>query len=350
MFLPDSGLFCYRSRRDGTRLVYEGVSPRYTALVLIGASRINEAAATSLFAGRSPAEVCAGLIESLATTQNLGDAATAAWAAAVSDHPSADAAMEIVERLWLASTDHPTVEIAWMVTALSTGSMPDRRWRALAAPAVARLCEAYHSASNLFGHRPGWQPGPLHRGHVGCFADEIYPILALARYYRRYGSPESLEIAAATAERICRLQGDAGQWWWHYDVRTGSVIEGYPVYAVHQDAMAPMGLFELTEAGGPDYASAIALGLRWLDGPVEADVTLVDDVAPAIWRKIARAEPGKFVRGARAVLSRVHPALRWSWMNGVFRPTAVDYECRPYHLGWLIDAFGGRAAPGKPGG
>jgi len=36
----------------------------------------------------------------------------------------------------------------------------------------------------------------------------------------------------ATAETvvgvICGAQGAAGQWWWHYDSRTGGVVEGYP--------------------------------------------------------------------------------------------------------------------------
>ena len=37
------------------------------------------------------------------------------------------------------------------------------------------------------------------------------------------------------------------------DVRTGRVIEGYPVYAIHQDAMGPMALFALEDACGVQH-------------------------------------------------------------------------------------------------
>ena len=60
---------------------------------------------------------------------------------------------------------------------------------------------------------------------------------------------------------ICELQGPDGQWWWHYDTRTGKVVEGYPVYSVHQDSMAPMALLDLEDAGGPQHSEAITRGL-----------------------------------------------------------------------------------------
>ena len=342
MFLAERGGFCFKSVPSGTGLAYEGVSRRYTAMVLIGASRLQPALSRPLFAGQSPEDVCGRLVRELQSMSNLGDVAAGAWAAAALGLDCAADAVGRVQQIWRTSTDHPTVEIAWMVTALSTGALAESGRSDLLKSAVARLREAYHPKSKLFSHRPAWKSWPPHRAHVGCFADEIYPILALTRYHARFNDTMALDIAAAAAETICRLQGEQGQWWWHFDVRTGRVLEGFPVYSVHQDAMAPMGLFELAEAGGPDHAREIRLGLEWLRRPAEKDVALVDDTAPAIWRKIGRTEPGKLVRSARAVLSRMHPGLRFGWMDRVFEPSTVDYECRPYHLGWVLDAWADR--------
>ncbi len=91
--------------------------------------------------------------------------------------------------------------------------------------------------------------GPWYRAHVGSFADQVYPIQALARLHGSAADPEALAVANAVAKVICDAQGPAGQWWWHYDSRTGGVVEGYPVYTVHQHAMAPMALLDLAERG-----------------------------------------------------------------------------------------------------
>ena len=62
------------------------------------------------------------------------------------------------------------------------------------------------------------------RAHVGCYADQVYPIQALSRWSAATGNAKALAAANACATRICELQGDDGQWWWHCDVRDGTVV------------------------------------------------------------------------------------------------------------------------------
>jgi hypothetical protein len=138
---------------------------------------------------------------------------------------------------------------------------------------------------------------------------------------------------------MCTMQGPEGQWWWHYDVRTGRLIEGYPVYAVHQEAMGPMALLALRDAGGADHADAIAKGLDWLARPPEIPGSLIDTQTGIIWRKVARHEPFKVTRTAQALASRLHPSLRVPGLGWVARPGWVDYECRPYEMGWILHAW-----------
>ena len=201
-----------------------------------------------------------------------------------------------------------------------------------------RLMSSFKNKTGMFPHVLDGKGGGF-RSHVSCFADMVYPINALSNYYKLSGDRAALDAAAKCAEGICRLQGKAGQWWWHYDFRTGNVLESYPVYSVHQDAMAPMALFALTDAGGPDFTKEVQKGLDWLAHSPEINGSLVDSNSDLIWRKVARREPGKLSRYAQAVVSRLHPTFRLPGLDAMFPPGAVDYENRPYHLGWLLYAW-----------
>jgi hypothetical protein len=98
-------------------------------------------------------------------------------------------------------------------------------------------------------------------------------------------APDSL---ARVAGRIVDSQGPLGQWWWVYSRRTGGVIEGYPVYSVHQDGTAFLGLVPLGDLAGGDYAGPLALGLEWKLGANELSASLVQDEPPFISRCIQR--------------------------------------------------------------
>jgi hypothetical protein len=174
---------------------------------------------------------------------------------------------------------------------------------------------------------------------VASFADQVYPIQALSRYHAACDDRNALMDATRCAEQICALQGSDGQWWWHYDSRNGRVIEGYPVYTVHQDAMGPMALFDLHEAGGPDFSDAIGRGLGWMVTAAEVGHSLICDDLDVIWRKVGRAEPNKLLRAVRAGASRLHDGIRLQVLDRMFPPTRIDYECRPYHLGWVLDTW-----------
>jgi hypothetical protein len=231
-----------------------------------------------------------------------------------------------------------SVELAWVVAALVAAH---GQCDAPAELESARdlLLGAFSERAGVFPHvvgpaRVGW-----HRSHVACFADQVYPIQALARHHGCFGHASALAAANRCAERICELQGDAGQWWWHYDARNGRVIEGYPVYSVHQDAMGPMALLDLAEAGGSDFGDEIRLGLSWMHRAPEVGHSLIDEDQRVIWRKVARKEPRKLVRGIRAVASRLHEDLRLDLLDPLFPTTVVDYESRPYHLGWVLHAW-----------
>jgi hypothetical protein len=54
---------------------------------------------------------------------------------------------------------------------------------------------------------------------------------------------------------------------------------------------------------------------------------------------VGRREPRKMARGVRAVSTRVAPSRETPGLERLLPPGAVDHECRPYELGWLLYAW-----------
>jgi hypothetical protein len=370
MYLPDTAEFCQTVRRDQnttTGLRPEGTNLRYAAIVVLGLTGRNESDQRAVLGGKTAADLARIVAERGAQSADLGATALAGWAAAevcgVADAAVLDRLINIVAE----ATPQPTVDYAWTLTALLAArrligsdkpdlnpasldgvSLAPTRANAVVldgatldaaiSQAVERLLDA-QAPNGLFPHALPCEVLGRFRKHVGCFADQVYPIQALARHFAATGDDRALQAANRCAARIVQLQGPAGQWWWHYDVRTGQVVEGFPVYSVHQHAMAPMALFDLFEAGGTDHRAAIASGLSWLKTHPESTGELISTQTGAVWRKVGRREPRKAVRSIRAVTTSLSPRLRIRALDRIFAPGVVDHECRPYELGWLLYAW-----------
>jgi hypothetical protein len=340
----DNGEFVFtvtgEAQPDGSwRLRRAGTSLRYGAISALGLLRLPEPDQRTVLAGMTADDLVGQLAKQLDEVSGLGDAALVCWAAAECGHPDLGHAVQRLAALDQPGRPVDVVSAAWVVSALAAarplveveGHLATARQRLLAArgPAVY---------PHTTGPNTSW-----YRAHVGSFADQVYPIQALARLHRSGDDPEALAVAEAVAGAICSAQGAGGQWWWHYDSRTGAVVEGYPVYSVHQHAMGPMALLDLADAGGDAHLDAIRRGLRWMAGPPEGrsgrPVQLVLDEPPITWRKVARADHRKVVRGLRAATTRIVPGARVAVLDRVYPPGAVDHECRPYELGWMLYAW-----------
>ncbi len=343
MYDAGAGRFVFRLRKSPAGIVQEGLSDRYTAITAIGLAHEAPDAVTQILGGDSLPAVMERLIARAQTIGNLGDLALIAWAGHAAGC-STDRVWSRILQLDPIRGSHPTVEVAWTLSAAALD--PINIPTSVAERLAERLQQAYAPDAGLFPHRIGDDAGGQ-RGHVTCFADLVYPTLALAQFGMARGDAASIRCATQSADRMCRNQGSAGQWWWHFDYRTGRVLEGYPVYAVHQTSMAPMALLAAADAAGTNYDEAIAKGLDWLSSSPELEGrTLIDRAEGLIWRKVARREPAKLSRYVQAAVSRVSPNLR---APAFFPATAIDFEDRPYHLGWILFAWppAGAVIPGR---
>lgn len=345
MYMNGEFVFRLVGQRAGDQWILkpEGVSARYAAITVLGLLRLSEQDQRRVFGGADCRDFMTQLIARSADIDNVGDVALICWAAAESGHPDLQCVLHRLSELRRISAPRSTIEAAWAVTALAA-ARPYADVEDDLRKARDHLINARDRV--LFPHVTD-HSGSWYRAHVGSFADQVYPMQALARLHASASDPEALAIANSIADVLCVAQGSAGQWWWHYDSRNGRVVEEYPVYSVHQHAMAPMTMMDLADAGGNDHFDAVCRGLQWLKAPLEAGEPLVPPDCSITWRKVARADPRKAVRGLRAATTRIVPRWQLRALDRFFPPGIVDHECRPYELGWLLMTWLPRA-PDKP--
>jgi hypothetical protein len=177
------------------------------------------------------------------------------------------------------------------------------------------------------------------------FASQVYPVLGLCELAEATDAPLSRTVGPV-CDSLVRSQGPLGQWWWFYSTTTPKVIEGYPVYSVHQDAMAVMALLPATRLGAGDYLSALTHGVRWVGGKNELGESLVDPRAGLIYRSIQRSggDADGLAGWSRAQRVAVYLATLSGRRRSAPRRLEILRECRSYHLGWVLVAAAMAAA------
>jgi hypothetical protein len=230
------------------------------------------------------------------------------------------------------------MELGWIVTGLAyhateSGSETGRR---LLRQALDQLLVANRAPSGLFRHFGA----AGRRRRFPNFATQIYSVLALAVVARQGLDDRALPAARVAADRLLELQLADGGFPWLYDAERGTVVERYEVYSVHQDAMAPMALLELWEVTGDDrYRDAVARGLRWIFGENELGADMVDRANALVLRSIRRRRGSdRLWLAVKAVASLAGLPMRGS----TARLTELNPTDRPYHFGWVLEAWCGR--------
>lgn len=345
MFNHDEQLFCHRLVLTPKGGAQEGLSPRYTVMTLLGLKEVEAAGIAS------PVDVEAcfrALLRNTDWVQGVGDLGLLIWVTSVFEP---DQVERVLQRFnWTSALQRyrdgkqaRTMELAWFLTGLayaarlSTGLGERVTDSCMATYQYLRANQGEHG---FFGHmnRERSLVGRM-RGHIGSFADQVYPIFAMAKLASFLHVEEAIRPALACANAISRVQGELGEWWWLYDSCRAKVSSYYPVYAVHQHGMAPMALFALQEATGTQFEAAIFRGLEWIYGANELAVDMRDSTRKTIWRcQRPRARQAKYWSIASSAF-RSSPATR------AVTELEVLYEQRPYEYGWLLFAFANQAIP-----
>jgi hypothetical protein len=343
MLDQDHQLFCYKLKKSEQGMMREGLSQRYTMMTLLGLQRLEKSGAGRPF---NTERILRVLLSDLAWIDNIGDLGVLLWLCST---VCPERLSELEPRLQVESAleryrgakDNVTMELAWFLTGICYWGVACPEKLVLLKPIAF---ESYRKLTKNQGERgffahlasSGSLAGMI-RGRIGSFADQVYPIYAFTQFFHAYKSEDAAKRALKCAMGICEAQGPWGQWWWHYDSERGQVANGYPVFSVHQHAMAPMTLFALGDAIGYDFDPWIYNGLRWINSHNEFNFDMEDASAGVIWRCIQRTRPS-VTRYLCAKLGRQLRPIQQEERGAV----EVLFECRPYELGWLLYAFTNR--------
>lgn len=371
MFNTGRNLFCYRLNRTSRGMVQEGLSYRYTLMSLLGLHQYESRTGES-----SPipvGQLTGLLLDQPALIRNLSDLGLLLWLCALATPERLD---ESYKRLRIAAAldqfrsvrEGRTMDLALFLSGLAHAYLvhgEDLSGIAATADKTRSLLVLNQGAEGIFGHsspRQSWA-GSL-RGNIGSFADQVYPIFALAKFGDAFQDRVALNNARLCAQSICAAQGQQGQWWWHYDNSTGKVLQRYPVYSVHQHGMAPMALLALAESTGLEFTHFIRKGLAWIGGDNELRFDLRCAQSSLIWRSLcppnrSRVYLKEFIDRARLSASfadatpsesrvgRCKMSIKEFLNAACTNPYSIGnpwirHECRPYELGWLLYALSGR--------
>jgi hypothetical protein len=358
MFDAGKGLFSHKTIvRDGR---YKNREPNllYSTVSLVGLLvQQRRAADTLLPLGRA----MDGVHEAARGNTSGAVLGNLVWASALAGDPRG--AQALSELAQVDPTSQHAGELGQALFGLVVGAeaYPSVRERA------ERAARAFASETEL-RFRPrgdGFRLSPTTGGRlrsrafygVGSFAGQVYPLHGLGALHRRTGDPLPAS-AVRVANRIVEAQGPLGQWWWIYSLRARKVLEGYPVYSVHQDGMAFLGLVPMEELGAGSYVGALSKGLDWLYGNNELGRSMVERDPAFIPRCIQRGESGADLpfglSHQRYALMLSRAQVPWVGPDGnTAAPQELEvlHECRSYHLGWLLygHALMERLAPSRPG-
>lgn len=359
MIDPATGLVVRRV--DGPLLVPSGTSFRYTAITALGLAQADRY-------GLSPSVDRAALLEAMSATiagvDNSGDLGLALWAAARDARPLAEKALRYLlefDDIGHTRRDHAvhSTELAWVVTglaeALAAGVGGERDVRGRLDHAFATLMSHRGSSGLVCFARPRPPSGPPRglsarlRATLGFFDAQVYTIVAALRRDEVLSDLDAREAARRIGARLVAHQHPLGQWAWHYNVESGGIVDLYPVYSVHQDGMAPLALLPLERVTGLPATEPVARGVDWLFGHNELGEAMASGQKELLWRSIRRRRAIRpIVYPLKAVsLARIGDSLD---LGATFaRPSMleVDRELRPYHLGFVLQAFSELAAAAR---
>jgi hypothetical protein len=340
MLDPEKLIFCDIYNRSQKGMIRQGLSPRYTMMTLLGLDRYERSRR------RSPvaiAPVLNALLDDTSWIGSAGDVGLLLWTCAelVPERlPEVYGKVGAIEALGRFSDGRRgcTTETAWYLTGLAhcyLAGHADLPELGAQVDAARQILERNFGAFGIYGHlrSTGSLAGSI-RGRIGSFADQIYPTIAFSKLSQALDDEKARRMALRTAEKMCELQGSLGEWCWHYDSKSGRVVSRYPVYSVHQHAMAPMMLFAVGDATGRDFSSAIYRGLAWISGNNELDHDFVEPSLGLVWRCIYLGSMDAYTDAALRI-------TRLRSGSADARRLKVRYECRPYELGWMLYVFAG---------
>jgi hypothetical protein len=339
MYLPEKFEFAMKKKMVNGKVVIEGENLRYSLINLLG---LHKAESHDIPIKINLKEIVQHQLNKVDTYNGVGEIGLLLWATSLISPEKIKLFLPKINFNNILATYNDaklgnTMELSWLLTGLLLASTFDKNFKnsigSLPVETYNRIRQNY-GGQGVFRHEAKISINGKLRGKIGSFADQVYPIYAFSLYSQQMNNEEALMISKDCAQKMCEHQGEQGQWMWHYNAETGNVVSKFPVYSVHQDAMAPFTLFAVQKATGVNFEKYIYKGLDWLEKNNELNANMIDWENNAVWRRIAQPNSK---RKTKLLASLIGINLKDN-----YKELEVLYESWSYHLGWILFAFAGR--------
>jgi hypothetical protein len=334
----ERALFPFASRLDGGRIVNDYDPPwavRYTITSLLGLLEAQRAGVGGLAAGDVEALLGAFLRRAGERIEGAADLAllTLLLCSAGFDERDVRRALARLRTALGVSDGHlHAQDLAWSVWGATAAAERGIGAGAdLAEATLTRIKQRFvEAATGLPRHSTR-----VYRRGIVSFGSLTYFLRAMHEAARVLGDAEAEALFTGGVRKALAIQGPRGEWPWMMDIRTGIPFDFYPVFAVHQDAMAMLFLHPALDLGFAGVPEAIERSFAWTLGENELGLPMYVDDPFFAYRSIERVERAPRLRR----YSR-------SFLGGAAAPAAarvrLNAECRSYHLGWLLYAWSAR--------
>ncbi len=348
-------LFCDRLLLKNSKLTKSGQSRRYSLIALIG---LYHAASRGYEVKLNLDKVKKCLLKELDKFSDPDLGLLLQLSAVTVEKPLANQIFkQILSRKMHKKVEKiMTINAAWLLTGIAK-AFPLISDEKTATTLMKRLKDkCFHAFHNgLFCTNNGFMKNLLAQKvytTIGSFADQIYPIIGLSEYLKLFFSKEVETILKRAIDKLISLQGDLGEWSWLYQVKESRILEKYPVYSVHQDAMAPMALRVAGNALKENYSGIIQRSLKWFDHMAMGDDNIINQHHHLIWRSLQKRGKKKSIYDylglnygglphevKQILFKQIIFNQKPTDQNPALAKLKVDYETRPYHYGWILYAL-----------
>jgi hypothetical protein len=182
----------------------------------------------------------------------------------------------------------------------------------------------------------------LYRRGLVSFGSTVYFLRSMHEYAALTGDKSAEALFENGVRKMVGNQGPNGEWPWLFGVRSGRPIEFYPVYAVHQDAMAMLFLLPALDRGMDWVREPIAKSISWVFGRNELATPTFADHPFRAYRSIERTHT--LPRATRYVRALGNLALGKASALSTDGRVRINPECRSYHLGWFLYVWSSRVS------
>ena len=220
--------------------------------------------------------------------------------------------------------------LSWMLWGLSAAAASTSEARPGADAVFRAISENFvDETSNLARHSVR-----QYRRWLVSFGSTVYFLRAMHEYAALTGNDRAEALFENGVRKMVANQGPNGEWPWLYSVRSSVPIEYYPVFAVHQDAMAMLFLLPALDRGMDWVREPIARSVSWVFGRNELDTPTFVAAPFRAYRSIERTHT--LPRATRYFRSLGTLALRKTSTLSSNGRVRINPECRSYHLGWFL--------------